>query len=66
MASGATRDHPAETAAPELRPERRRTHELFGVKNYLRVKSEPTWACGARRPAPPGSRRHCHQKNNIA
>jgi len=32
----------AETAAPELRPERRPTYELFGVKNCLKVKSEPT------------------------
>jgi deazaflavin-dependent oxidoreductase (nitroreductase family) len=28
----------AETAAPELRPERRRTYDLFRVDNYLRVK----------------------------
>jgi deazaflavin-dependent oxidoreductase (nitroreductase family) len=30
----------AEAAAPRLRPERRRTYDLFGVKNYLEVKSE--------------------------
>ena len=32
----------AEAAAPKLRPQRRRTYDLFGVKNYLQVKSEPT------------------------
>ena len=32
----------AEAAAPQLRPQRRRTYDLFGVKNYLKVKSEPT------------------------
>ena len=32
---------PAEAAAPQLRPVRRRTYDLFGVKNYLQVKSEP-------------------------
>jgi len=32
----------AEGAGPHLRPERRRTYDLFGVKNYLHVKSEPT------------------------
>ncbi|SOX54380.1 nitroreductase family deazaflavin-dependent oxidoreductase, partial [Mycobacterium ahvazicum] len=30
----------AESAAAELRPERRRTYDLFKVKNYLTVKSE--------------------------
>ena len=32
----------AEAATPQLRPERRRTYDLFGVKNYLQVKSETT------------------------
>jgi deazaflavin-dependent oxidoreductase (nitroreductase family) len=32
----------AEVATRQLRPERRRTYDLFGVKNYLQVKSEPT------------------------
>lgn len=32
----------AETAAPQLRAERRRTYELFRIKNYLKVKSEPS------------------------
>jgi deazaflavin-dependent oxidoreductase (nitroreductase family) len=32
----------AEADAPQLRPERRRTYDLVGVKNYLQVKSEPT------------------------
>lgn len=32
----------AEAAAPQLRPQRRRIYDLFGVKNYLKVKSEPT------------------------
>ena len=32
----------AEIAAPSLRPERRRTYDLFGVKNYLIVKSDKT------------------------
>jgi deazaflavin-dependent oxidoreductase (nitroreductase family) len=32
----------AEAATPQLRPERRRLYDLFGVKNYLQVKSEPT------------------------
>ena len=32
----------AEVAAPQLRAARRRTYDLFGVKNYLQVKSEPT------------------------
>jgi deazaflavin-dependent oxidoreductase (nitroreductase family) len=32
----------AEAAAPQLRRERRRTYDLFGVKNYLQVKSEPS------------------------
>lgn len=32
----------AETATPQLRPERRRTYDLFGVKDYLKVKSEPS------------------------
>ena len=32
----------AEATAPKLRPQRRRTYDLFGVKNYLQVKSEPT------------------------
>jgi deazaflavin-dependent oxidoreductase (nitroreductase family) len=31
----------AEAAAQHLRPERRRIYDLFGVKNYLKVKSEP-------------------------
>jgi hypothetical protein len=31
----------AEAAAEQLRPERRRIYDLFGVKNYLKVKSEP-------------------------
>jgi len=31
----------AEAAAQQLRPERRRIYDLFGVKNYLKVKSEP-------------------------
>jgi deazaflavin-dependent oxidoreductase (nitroreductase family) len=31
----------AEVATPQLRPERRLTYDLFGVKNYLQVKSEP-------------------------
>lgn len=31
----------AEVAAPQLRPERRRTFDLFGIKHYLKVKSEP-------------------------
>jgi deazaflavin-dependent oxidoreductase (nitroreductase family) len=31
----------AESATPQLRPERRRIYDLFGVKNYLKVKSEP-------------------------
>ena len=30
----------AESAAPQLRPERRRTYDLFGVKNFLSVKSD--------------------------
>lgn len=30
----------AESAGAELRPERRRTYDLFKVKNYLKVKSE--------------------------
>jgi deazaflavin-dependent oxidoreductase (nitroreductase family) len=32
----------AEVATPQLRPERRRTYDLFGVKNYLQMKSEQT------------------------
>ena len=32
----------AEAATPQLRPDRLRTYHLFGVKNYLQVKSEPT------------------------
>ncbi|MGA8254222.1 MAG: nitroreductase family deazaflavin-dependent oxidoreductase [Mycobacterium sp.] len=32
----------AKAAAPQLRPQRRRIYDLFGVKNYLKVKSEPT------------------------
>jgi deazaflavin-dependent oxidoreductase (nitroreductase family) len=32
----------ADVAAPQLRPERRRTYDLVGVKHYLKVKSEPT------------------------
>lgn len=32
----------AEAAAPQLQPQRRRIYDLFGVKNYLKVKSEPT------------------------
>ena len=32
----------AEGAAPQLRPERRHTYDLFGVKNYLQLKSELT------------------------
>lgn len=32
----------AEAAAPQFRPERRRTYDLFGARNYLQVKSEPT------------------------
>jgi deazaflavin-dependent oxidoreductase (nitroreductase family) len=31
----------AEAAAPQLRPQRRRTYDLSGVKNYLHMKSEP-------------------------
>ena len=31
----------AASATPQLRPERRRIYNLFGVKNYLKVKSEP-------------------------
>ncbi len=31
----------AQSAAPQLRPERRRTYDLFRIKNYLKVKSEP-------------------------
>jgi deazaflavin-dependent oxidoreductase (nitroreductase family) len=31
----------ADSATPQLRPERRRIYDLFGVKNYLKVKSEP-------------------------
>ncbi len=31
----------AESATPQLRPERRRTYDLFRIKNYLKVKSEP-------------------------
>ncbi|BAX92960.1 nitroreductase family deazaflavin-dependent oxidoreductase [Mycobacterium shigaense] len=31
-----------DAAAPQLRPGRRRTFDLAGVKHYLRVKSEPT------------------------
>ena len=31
----------AEVATRQLRPERRRTYDLLGVKNYLQVKSEP-------------------------
>jgi len=30
-----------EAAAPQLRRERRWIYDLFGVKNYLQVKSEP-------------------------
>ena len=30
----------AEAATPQLRSERRRTYDLFGVKNYLHVKPE--------------------------
>ncbi len=30
----------AEEAAPQLQPERRRTYQLFGVRNFLSVKSD--------------------------
>jgi deazaflavin-dependent oxidoreductase (nitroreductase family) len=32
----------AEAATPLLRPERRRTYDLFRVKNYLQVSCEPS------------------------
>jgi deazaflavin-dependent oxidoreductase (nitroreductase family) len=32
----------AQVATPQLRAERQRTYDLFGVKDYLQVKSEPT------------------------
>ncbi|MEE6139253.1 nitroreductase family deazaflavin-dependent oxidoreductase [Mycobacterium sp. 050128] len=32
----------AASATPQLRPERRRTYDLFRIQNYLKVKSEQT------------------------